>query len=126
MPSCRNQFKVAVFPCTDCSNFQGFMASVRLSVTEALRPNEFGGSNEPSKPFSIPNSWVGLSDDLLTETDSTSVCCIGVICSMTRDGKCFSSEPYPRSAMRVSETKGSTSHLISRNATASWTTPSSC
>uniref|UniRef100_A0A0A9HLB4 Uncharacterized protein n=1 Tax=Arundo donax TaxID=35708 RepID=A0A0A9HLB4_ARUDO len=31
---------------------------------------------------------------------------------MTRDGKCFSSEPYPRSAMSVSETKESTSHLM--------------
>uniref|UniRef100_A0A0A8YDN7 Uncharacterized protein n=1 Tax=Arundo donax TaxID=35708 RepID=A0A0A8YDN7_ARUDO len=41
----------------------------------------------------MPTSCTGLSVDLLTDRERMSDCAMGVSCSDTREGKCFSSEP---------------------------------
>lgn len=92
------------------------MLMVTDSDAEAVMPMyELGGSKLPSMDLSISTSRVGFSDDFVTDTENISFCILGVSCRDIRDGKCFSSEPYPRSINSVSGTKGFTSHLSYEN-----------
>lgn len=84
---------------------------VEASRPATLRPNEFGGSKEPSIDLSTSNSRPGLLDDLLTETLMKSVWRVGVMCKEILDGKCFSCSPAPFLDISLSFTSFITSNL---------------